>query len=221
MYKNPDVYQEFIYDNYTRDKVGSGPKSDDAKNIAEDYKRITNIKIPVGLDYIDRIRSGMYGSRMYTHDITTKRISSFNFDMLEKYKDRSHLNEFPTASKKVVYRYSGKTMFEPKYYNNYKNVGDVTNTKILQERRSLLKQAESNKIEIDVPGRLDYTIGYKCRVTLNKTAPTNERDNDFRDKMFSGNYIMTAINHFITRDSHECRIELSKDSLSLDLDGTK
>jgi hypothetical protein len=83
-----------------------------------------------------------------------------------------------------------------------------------------MKLAESGKIEITVPGRSDYTAGQKVSVTLNKIEPVNKEDDDqdLVDKMFSGFYIISAINHYVTRDRHECHMELIKDSLQMKID---
>jgi hypothetical protein len=217
LYKQP-IIADFTFDNYVRD---DRPMGGSVKNLEEDYRRIIGIKIPTGIDYIDRISSGVYGSRMYTHDIASKKISSNNFDMLKNAKKQNRLNEFPPASKKVIYRYGSTVMFKPKYYNNFSNFGDVTNASIIQERMSLLKQAESTKIEIVVPGRCDYTVGRKVYVKLNKVEPVSKNDKKSIDNMFSGNYIISAINHYITKEKHESTLELIKDSLLINLDGAK
>jgi len=217
LYKQP-IIANFTFDNYVRD---DRPMGGSIKNLEEDYKRIIGIKIPTGIDYIDRISSGVYGSRMYTHDIASKKISSNNFDMLKNAKKQSRLNEFPPASKKVIYRYGSTIMFKPKYYNNFSNFGDVTNAGIIQERTSLMKQAESTKIQIVVPGRCDYTVGRKVYVKLNKIEPVSKNDKNTIDNMFSGNYIISAINHFITKEKHESTLELIKDSLLINLDKAK
>jgi hypothetical protein len=217
LYKQEPI-QEFVHDNYDRDDRNGGGS---IKNLNEDYRRIQNITIPEGFDYIERIRSGMYGSRMYTHDITSKKISSKNFDMLQTYNSKAHLNKFPAASSKVVYRYGSMVINETKYYNNFSNFGDATNTGYIQERISLMHQAESTKIEIIVPGRFDYTVGKTVTVTLNKIQPISKKDTDVLDNVFSGNYLISAVNHFITREKHECTLELIKDSLLLNLDGKK
>lgn len=210
--------QNFIFDNYNRDDRAGGGS---IKNLNEDYRRIQTITIPEGFDYIDRITSGMYGSRLYTHDITSKKVTSKNFDMLANFKTKTHLNTYPAASSKVVYRYGAKVITEPKYYNNFSNFGNATNTEFIQERLSLMKQAESTKIEIVVPGRMDYTVGRTVSVKLNKIQPIAKNDRDTLDNVFSGNYLISAINHFITREKHECTLELIKDSLLINLDGKK
>jgi hypothetical protein len=215
LYAKP-VTQTFIKDNYVRDNRGS---SGSVKNIQEDYKRISNIKVPVGIDYIDRIQSGAYSSRMYTYDLATKKVSSKNFSAADAFPNRKHLNEFPAYSKKVIYRYGAKILNELKYYNNFSNFGDATNTKFIQERISLLKQAESTKVEITVPGRCDYTVGQKVELKLYKAEPLNKNDKSVLDNMFSGNYIIAAINHQISKEMHECSMELIKDSLLVNLDG--
>ena len=58
LYTNNDVIQEFVFDNYMRDdRKGGGT----VKNVSEDYRRIREIHIPTAFDYMDRIRSGVYG----------------------------------------------------------------------------------------------------------------------------------------------------------------
>lgn len=158
---------------------------------------------------------------MYTHDIASKKISSTNFDMLNNSRKQTRLNEYAPASKKVIYRYGSTILFKPKYYNNFSNFGDVTNSRFAQERISLLKQAESTKIEIVVPGRCDYTVGKKVYIKLNKVEPAKKNDRNTIDNVFSGNYIISAINHYITKEKHEATLELMKDSLLINLDGKR
>jgi hypothetical protein len=112
-------------------------------------------------------------------------------------------------------------MTELKAFGNQAGFGDVTNTKILQERTSLMKLAEANKLEITVPGRADYTVGQKIAVVLNKMEQTTEKDGDITDKMFSGFYIIAAINHYIDREKHECVMEVIKDSSQQDMNKGK
>jgi hypothetical protein len=212
------VLQNFVYDNYIRDER---PGSGNIKNIDEDYKRINTITIPTAFDYISRVRESMYGSKQYTYDLSTKRVGSTVFDVINNYSKRKHLNEFSIASEKATYRYNSNVSWQPKYYSNFSGYGDATNTSTIQERRSVLKQMESTKLEIVVPGRMDYTVGRKVNLKLNKIQPISKTDKDIEDNMFSGNYIVSAINHYIDRERHECTMELMKDSLQLNLDRKK
>ena len=217
LFKQPSV-QSFVKDNYVRDDRAL---SGSIKNLEEDYRRITSISIPIGVDYLDRIQSGVYASKLITHDLTTKVISSNNYNMFDNFNKRNHLNKNAAASKNVIYRYGSKILFTGKYYGNFSNYGDVTSAAFEQERTSYLKMLDSTKIQITVPGRMDYTVGRVVEVNLNKNEPTTKADDKTLDNMFSGRYIITAINHFIDREKHECQLELSKDSLLVNLDGTK
>lgn len=218
LYTNNDVIQEFVFDNYIRDDRSGGGN---IKNIPEDYRRIREIHIPVAFDYMDRIRSGVYGSKQYSHDLTTKRFGSKNFDMLQSFQTDKHLNPYAMASKTIIYRYASVITNAPKYYSNFSGYGDSTDSATIQKRVSLMKQADCNKIQLIVPGRTDYTVGQKTVVNLNKMEPISKQDTNTLDKIFSGAYIIGAINHYIDREKHECTMELFKESLLRDLDGNK
>jgi hypothetical protein len=84
-----------------------------------------------------------------------------------------------------------------------------------------MKLAEANKISITVPGRTDYTVGQKVGVVLNRIEPLSPKDKDITDKMFSGYYIIAAINHYVDREKHECYMELIKESSQMDMNRNK
>jgi len=214
------VYQQFTYDKFTRESL---PGGGDAKNVQEDYRRINEINIPTGFDYMDRLRNGMFSSKLTSYDINKKLYNVKNYDVTKNYTKYNHLNPNPILSDSSIFRSNALLINYPRDNNAFSGFGDATNFKYLQERISLMKMAEANKIEITVPGRCDYTVGQKVSVTLNKIEPTSEKDNDEDtiDKMFSGFYIISAINHYVTRERHECNIELIKDSLQLDINRKK
>jgi hypothetical protein len=216
LYKS-SVTQNFIYDAYMRDFTADGRS---IRNVEEEYKRIVEISIPNVYDYIDRARSGMFASKMSNYDLTTKKYVVKNYDMLDDFNNNKHLNDYPVSSKKAIRRVSAMTFTYPKYHGNFNNFGDVTNARSIQKRMSLIAQAEATKVEIVVPGRTDYTVGQKVNLTLNKFNPIEGTDTtkDTTDNMLSGNYLISAINHFIDREKHQCHIELIKDSYIVDLD---
>jgi len=211
------LYQSFTKDGYIRD---STPKGGDAKNPTEDYRRIETLVIPTGFDYMDKVRSGLYSSKLVSYDLNKKKYNVKNYNIKEKYDKLNHLNPNPVLGNNVIFRSNSLLLNYPRDNSNFSGYGDATNFKHVQERISLMKLAESSKIEITVAGRADYTAGQKVAVTLNKIEPVNENDDDqdLVDKMFSGYYIISAINHYVTRDRHECHMELIKDSLQMKID---
>lgn len=216
LYKG-NIVQEFVQDNYMRDFTADGRTY---RNVEKEYQRIIDITIPEIFDYMDKVRSGMYANKMTNHDLVTKKYVVKAFDMLEDFAKNTHLNEFASASNKSIRRFNAMGFAYPKYHANFNNFGDVTNSKTVQKRMSQLRQAEATKIQIVVPGRTDYTVGQKVRVKLNKFNPIESADSqqDTVDNMFSGNYLISGINHFINREKHQCHMELMKDSFIVDLD---
>lgn len=210
------IMQEFVYDNYSRDIQADGRS---VINLNEDYKRILELSIPVVYDYIDRTRSGMFASKMISHDITTKKYVAKNFDMLNDFTVNKHLNDFAPASNTNIKTANSMVINYPKYYGAFNGFTDVSNSGTLQKRISQLQQAQSTKLEISVFGRTDYTVGMKVSVSLNRVQPISKGDDDkdIKDTIFSGNYLVSAINHYINRDRHECTLELIKDSFIIDL----
>jgi hypothetical protein len=219
LYKN-QVFAEFTYDKYTRDAMTMGG---DARDVTEDFKRIDHISIPTGFDYMDRIRSGLFSSKIVSFDLTKKQYNVKNFTMFDNFNKQNHLNKYNIANTNSIFKTNSLLINYPRDNANFSGFGDATNYKNEQQRLSLMKAAEANKIEIVVPGRCDYTVGQKMKVTLYKVEPTTDRESnaDTIDNMFSGNYITSAINHYITRERHECNMELIKDTLMMSIDGTK
>jgi hypothetical protein len=226
------VSLDYLNDQDSRQKFNYGTSSDEKgkdggsrRNIDKDFSKILEISVPVGFDYIDRIRTGTYSSRMITHDLTTKRYKTVNYDYLNKFTEgkETRLNKFPLTTDQVIARVNA-TIFRAETNNQVHNgFGDVSAVRSTQDRISRMKQAEASKITIKVKGRTDYTVGQKVYLNIPKPAPTGDADTpqDTDDQMFSGNYLIAAINHNIDRETHECWMELIKDSLIFDLETGK
>lgn len=192
----------------------------DKETLSASYSNIKHISIPEGFDYMSGAMEGMYASRQISFDVVTKKYTSRNFDMLSDFYKVNHLNTFPVTSKKVIRKNNSTILYTPKAYGNYSNFGDVTDYNVIQKRVSLMKQINSYKMQIEVYGRTDYTVGQKINLTLYKKQPISnaESNTDLVDKVYSGNYLIAAINHVVTRESHTCIMEIVKESLLVNLD---
>ena len=210
------VYQKFVQDNYARDVDPTGKST---VNLNKDYQRIVELDVPILTNYLEKTSSGMFASKMVGSDPTMKRYFSKNFDMLEDFTRTTHLNTFAPATNKIVKHPNAAIVPMEKNYNPFNGYTDVSNAKTIQRRISQLMQAQNGKIEINVLGRTDYTVGLKVNVTLYLKRPiaAKEASSDTIDKVLSGDYIISAINHRITRDKHECNMELIKDSYLIDI----
>lgn len=213
------IYQNFIWDNYSQDYTGK--VSNYERNLNRDFQRIIEYTKPAMFDYMDRVRTGMYGSQMVTYDLTTKKYTHVGFTPV--FHDVEHLNKYPLYSDKVVARPRATLIREHKYLNNFPGYGDVTNTKTLQQRLHLLTLAEAFKLHITVFGRTDYSVGQKVHVSIPKNDEVleDETADEMLDRVYSGNYLIGALCHLITREKHTCSMELIKDSFIFDLNNAK
>ena len=218
LYDNSDYIEYFTYDKFVRDTTNSG---DDARNIAEEYKRISRIAVPTAFDYMERLDGGMIGSKQYSFDLTSKNVDIKEYDMFEDWEKNNHTNLYPLASNKSIYRYNAKILNRYRHWGNFDDGNDSSNSNYLQKRMSIMKMIDAAKIEITVPGRTQYTVGQKVLVELDKMEPVQKKDSDTLDSVLSGAYIIGAINHFIDREKHECVMELFKDSLLKDINKAK
>lgn len=217
LYKN-NISQTFYGSNYTREV---NPDGTSVRNIENEYKAIINISVPTIFDYVERIRSGALSSTLITHDLTTKRYTFSTYDFLDQYDKEKRLNDFPIISKKAPHFATAAIKTMNKSTSLFSGGNDITGSRYFQRRKSLLALAESCKINLKVLGRTDYTVGQKVYVDLSKNTVITKDDTDVKDHMFSGNYIISAIKHIITRDLHEIEMELIKDSLDIDLNNIK
>lgn len=204
--------QKFIMDKYSRD---SFPLGGNILNIMEDYKRVGEIEFTTSYDYIDRLRGGMFSSKLISYDSTKKTYTVKNFNINKRFDSQLHLNKNPLFTDKLISRSNAMHILFPRAFETFTSFGDTTNARILQERISFLKMAEAQKITIKVAGRCDYTVGQIIELTLYKKQPMKDRDkdSDLIDKVNSGRYIISAINHSINTSGHDCYMEIIKDSM--------
>lgn len=216
LYSTPIIH-EFNQNEKSRDFLDSGSSIVD---VDADYQNIKHISLPEGFDYMAGTLQGLYASKQISYDMVTKKYSVKHFDMLSDFSKNNHLNKFPITSKKVIKKNNSTIFVTPKSYGNFNNFGDVTDSKYLQKRVSLMSQLEQYKVNIEVYGRTDYTVGQKVNLTLYKNEPIRnaESNSDILDKVLSGSYIIAAINHSFSREEHTCTMEIIKESLLINLD---
>lgn len=209
-----DPIQNFVDDNYLRDFSINGKN---LRNISEDFKRIRNLHVPEFFDYLDRTQNGFYSSSLTTYDVTTKKYT-FKTYFADDNKTGTLNANAPTAGAAPNHS-SATRLYVPKAYGNFNGYSDVTDSGAIQQRVSLLKRAEAFKVNIEVPGRTDYTVGRVVTLEIYKDMPIQKGDSSdsILDKMLSGRYLVSAISHNITRTEHLCSMELIKDSLLMNL----
>lgn len=210
------VYQEFIKDNYSR-KENSGSTSS-TKDPSQDYKRVISVDMNTITNYIEDIKSGQLKSKMISYDILTKKYAVKNYSIKKDPNSFVLLNKSLPYSRFAIANASALVINQPKYYNNFSTYSDTTNSATIQKRLSFFKNLEKHKIEIEVLGRTDYTVGQVIYLELPKVTQITKEDTESKDMMLSGKYLVTAITHYISRNQHICKMEIVKNSVMYDLE---
>lgn len=215
LYADSAKMHEFVWDNYSAkvEPTGGSRRSPD-----EDYKRVLEVQMENGYNYIDRLKSGMYGSEIIYYDIMSKQYVHKAYE--PDFAKKKHLNPNPLFSDNVASRPKAHLIVDHQYYNNFDGYDVVSNTKTVQERTAILAAAEAFKLTITVFGRTDYSAGQKIYLEVPKNTQLKPDDADYRDNVMSGNYLIGAICHLVTREKHECTMELIKDSLLVNVNDT-
>jgi hypothetical protein len=188
------------------DSLGKGKK-----DINLDYETIISINVDTFYDYFKDLDSGMIKSKLYISDPVLKRYKIKTFDLSTDKKELLNKNRLYTD--KVISESQTTIMSGTRQYNTM-SAGDSTNFDYYQRRISQIRQFQASKVEIEVLGRTDYTVGKKVLLDINKIRSFSAGDDqgDFLDKILSGYYIISAVAHKFSLDKHICSLELIKDS---------
>lgn len=217
-----DSKATYVHDNSTR-KGGAGGSSN--RSIIDDLQRITEYRISTAYDYINRVESGMYASRLITHEIMTKTYNIQTLQYKDQFSSHNHLNKYPTATGSLPNKTFGFTDVQPRAletYNNFKTDGMKD-----WYLKNIMQMAEINQfmMEMTVPGRSDLCVGDIIDVYIYRNTPIKAKDTegDIIDKTFSGRYLVTSLCHELNREKHNIHMSLMKDSFIIDLsaEGTK
>lgn len=179
---------------------------------------------------MERIDQGMYASKLITHDIVTKQFTIQTFSYLTDFKNQNHLEDSvfddkfqlqpqdakPFAgSKRHASSFDSVVKFHPKHSQLHDGVDNYDESeKWLLQRMSLMRQIESQRIKIEVPGLNFLSAGQTVILEVPRPENVKGREHpDDRDPEISGNYVITNIHHILGFDDHKMVLELSKESL--------
>jgi hypothetical protein len=203
-------YSTDISTQSTGDKVGMR-FGEVSRNPVKDYRVIHgSFRVKTIYDYMGAQQNGAIASLMTTYDIVKKKIDFPEYRM----STTGILNENSLFRPDVVAAASPVRMSMMKHFSSNSHQQNSTNSGFGQQRIAEMHMLESSKIEIDVYGRTDYTVGKKVFLGVNATKPIDNTTNlsDTEDLNYSGHYLITAIRHTFSRRSHMCTLELSKES---------
>lgn len=180
------------------------------------YKVVESIDTAVSFDYLRNLSAGMYASKLYTMDLTTKNINTNTYDYVRDWKKTKHLNEHPMKTGKLARRNLANIFFMEK--NNYLHGAskvDQGYKNFFLQRNALLEQLASFKISIKVHGRTDIKVGNTIKLVIPELRAILKDEIDSpaaQSGYYSGKYLVTAIRHQIINNKHTMYMEIVSDS---------
>lgn len=234
------LYDEYSYMN-NLDESPSNPK--DLRQKGEytytspftSMRQLTVEKMdyPIYFDQLNNQTSGYYANTTFSYDWTTKDIYDIKFDYTDNHDDRQIKNLIPQTF--GDFKHIGKSApFPSKPYSNPLNnikykagasnlfgselAFDIGQVSSVSFRNTGLAELEAVKIEITVPGKTDIEVGRLIRFNyphIGEKTTTPDRTEAY-DKLVSGIYVITGINHVVNRVGHTMLLEIVRDSLEED-----
>lgn len=178
----------------------------------EDFFSIQQYDIMGEADILDNLMKGMYGNRLITHNITTKRFNlRGNIDYLGSFPLFQHTDTSPNASQKGYGRVQGSDALLKYYPTGHPDFPNKVED-WLKQRTTQLQQYENIKLRIYVPGDSRRRVGEMIKFDLPSPEPTIEKTRVF-DKYLRGNWLITSLRHKIETDSYTTIMEIMKDSV--------
>lgn len=204
---------EFDASNYT---MFGEPSGNTRRKVDLDWKKIQSYKVYSEFDYLNDIRVGMINYRTIAYDINYKRY-------IDKTEDLSSTNDmlndkraYPEFMIKRSYNVGGSTIFSMNKMTGLFDSTDPSGVDVFG-RRNMIMKSFRHKIEVEVLGRTDFTIGTTVLANFNKAMNINKKTglNEVEDKLISGKYLVSAICHRFLREpaKHEMTVELIRDSI--------
>ena len=187
-------------------------------DIASKYNIISTLAPIRFLDVLEAQDFGYFSSSLVTHDITKKSFTDVVFNYNTKYSEYKHLDENepfthiisnPTSFRRV--KTQQQHMFSENAIPNY--------DKWILQRNSLMYEASNERLSIIVPGRTDVEVGQviQCNITKSIAKDTAKTEDEMLDPYLSGKYLITAIRHKFSLNTHEMAMEIMKDSFTSSL----
>lgn len=175
---------------------------------------VESMENPVTFDYLKNLSAGMYASKLYTYDLTTKNINNVTYDYIDDFGKASHLEKDPLKTNALFRKKLSNLYFIHK--NNYQTgtFKQQGYKDFFLQRNSLLEQLSAFKICIKVSGRTDVKVGQVITFTINQLRQIlgDEIETTGKSSYFSGKYLITAIRHQIISGKHTMNMEIISDS---------
>jgi hypothetical protein len=202
-----------------------GPDGQETVNSNVENKKAISYKFLSNFSVVDNITNGVFASKISTVDMLTRTKIDLEHSLWEDHEEYKYLN-YDKDNKNTsgpIFDVTGKGK---QYMKENTSVRFVVPEVTIKEGRSMYNQEKifrqrlfytnlmnNIKCEVSVYGDSDLVVGD----TVNLTLPLFTRldmGEDWKDKYYSGKYLITGIKHKLSGDQYTTDLELVKDSFN-------
>jgi hypothetical protein len=173
------------------------------------------------ISFVDNLKNfseGFYANRIVSYDPLKKQVKTTDFDYTTEYNTFTQ-TEGPLSiapfSSDILKNSAAYTKIYPASSKLFSGINDNFPQRmpnIFGNRNTKLLELNNFKINLTVHGRSDLFVGSMIRFNYPETSPHADTSEGGTDKIFSGNYLVTAIRHKINYRTHVMVLELVKNS---------
>jgi hypothetical protein len=233
-------YTTFVPGTSSRPSIGTDGTVID---IYKDLQTILGYEIIANNDSLVSYRTGMFGSKLITHDIISKSYETKTYNYHDNWENESHIvsgvtegkpdhplvshvtvteeglrvSDFPARTFLMPTSLAGGVDSQHTTENNTNPYMAYDPHKWLQRRNSQMIQLENAlQVNISVHGNTLINVGDKVTLNLPHMATVKAADDSPYDRLYQGPFLIKKIRHdfFVTENpKHEMSIQLVKDSL--------
>lgn len=173
------------------------------------------------INYVDNLKNfseGFYANRIVTYDPLRKQVNTIDFDYTTEFGNFTQtegslsLAPFSSDILKNSAAYTKIYSASSKLFSGINDNFPQRMANIFGNRNTKLLELNNFKINLTVHGRSDLFVGSMIRFNYPETSPHADTSEGGTEKIFSGNYLVTAIRHKINYRTHVMVLELVKNS---------
>lgn len=186
----------------------------------DSFSVIRKFVIPLDFDITQRQLMGFYSSKLLNFDILTKRVNVKELDYFNTFENRPHLDKnkgYPVATQGTMRNPDSYVNFYPTNTYMFDDYDTDNPLSWVLQRKLTMEELELHKIMIVVPGRSDMTVGKVIYIQHNTIQHHND-PLDAKENLYSGNYLVTEINHRISKNEHEMIMTCVKEDVIRNLE---
>ena len=190
------------------------PDKTSTRNVDKEYKSILSLEFNSSQNYIMNHLNGVFRHVVYSFDLYSKKFNTKQYDFKNDFYKSQHLSDNAFQSSTMTIGENARRVSVLTTGSNvFTGIGDRSD-EMQAKRLSLIAQLDVFKLNIKIHGTTNIEVGDTVNLTMNmfQSIDHEQMNKDTFDKLYSGRYLITAIEQRFTKIRHEMNMQIVKDS---------